>query len=75
MTVDAATGAATVAKTPGTTAEVSVGIAELASLWSGAATALQLSQWELLTAVDDAALMKASAMFATAKAPFCLDGW
>ena len=38
VTVDGATGAATVAKTPDVTAtaEVSVGVAELASLWSGA---------------------------------------
>ena len=59
----------------GAAAEVSVGIAELASLWSGAVTARQLSQWGLLESVDNDALLKASAMFAMPEAPFCMDGW
>ena len=56
-------------------AEVSVGIAELASLWSGAVTALQLHQWGLLKSSDNDALLKASTMFAMPKSPFCFRGW
>lgn len=56
-------------------AEVTVGIAELASLWSGAVTALQLHQWGLLKTSDEDALLKASTMFCMPKSPFCFDGW
>lgn len=78
LTVDPASGKATAVKTPKVTAdvvEVSIGIAELASLWTGAVTALQLSQWGLLTSSGEAALLKANTMFAPLKAPFCMDGW
>ena len=76
ITVDSS-GVPTVEKIHDSTeaAEVTVGIAELASLWSGAVTALQLHQWGLLKSSDDDALLKATTMFAMAKSPFCFDGW
>ena len=69
-------GSARVSEAPaGTVAEVSVGIGELASLWSGAVSARQLSGFGLLAASDALALAKADHLFATARAPFCFDGW
>lgn len=76
LQVSGSDDSASVSKAPaGTVAEVSVGIGELASLWSGAVTARQLSGYGLLTAVDALALAKADHLFATPRAPFCFDGW
>jgi predicted acetyltransferase len=70
-------GAATVNKTHDSVgcAEVTVGVAALASLWSGAVSALQLHQWGLLETSDEDALLKASTFFCMPKSPFCFDGW
>ena len=69
-------GAATVAAAAdGAAAEISVGIAELTSLWSGAVSAAQLHSWGMLEAADEKALAKADYMLATGKQPWCCDGW
>ena len=69
-------GAATVtAAADGAAAEISVGIAELTSLWSGAVSAAQLHSWGMLEAADEKALAKADYMLATGKQPWCCDGW
>ena len=71
----ASDGSATLSKASPGAAEISVGIAELTSLWSGAVSAAQLHSWGMLEAADEKALAKADYMLATGKQPWCCDGW
>eukprot|EP01052_Picozoa_sp_SAG31_P036981 SAG31_NODE_4697_length_3026_cov_1.822685_1_plen_532_part_00 len=57
------------------TAEVSIGIAALTNLWTGAVSAKQLSAWGMLEARDSAALARCDLLFAMEKTPFCCEGY
>jgi predicted acetyltransferase len=62
---------ATVAPSRGK-ADIAVSVKALASLYSGYRTARQLAQWGMLDG-DDAAVERATRMFATRHAPHCPD--
>ena len=60
---------------PDEQAEVTLDIAALTNLWTGAASATQLSAWGMLAVADASVLARCALMFDMEKAPWCAEGY